>query len=174
MSTTPPVEAAAALATSWRLDPARSNVQFEVPHFWGLMTVKGSFSAYEGILALGDTPSVSLTIDAASVDTGQAKRDQHLRSRDFFNVEHHPTITFTSERANLDGETLTVDGTLQVAAGRLALTLAATLREEGEELEIEGSTTVDHRQLGIVWSPLGVMRSPSVLRVNGRLVRQGP
>lgn len=168
---TPPVETEAPVATTWRLDPARSSVEFQVPNFWGLMKVRGSFSEYEGILALGHAPSVSLTIDAASVDTKQAKRDQHLRSRDFFNVEHHPKITFMSEHATLEGETLTVTGTLHVAAGRLPLTIAATLRHEGEELEIEASAPVDQRQLGITWSPLGMTRSPSLLSVKGRLIR---
>ena len=171
MSTTPPIAADTTTATTWRLDPARSSVEFQVPHFWGLMKVKGSFSEYEGILALGAAPSASLTIDAASVNTKQGKRDQHLRSKDFFNVEHHPKITFTSDSASLDGEALTVRGTLHVAAGQLPLALDATLRPVGEEFEIEASAPVDQRQLGITWSPLGVTRTPSVLTVKGRLVR---
>src|SRR3954463_7732863 len=69
---------------AWRLDPARSSAEFHVRHFYGLMTVKGRFSEFEGTLNLGATPAVELTIQADSLDTKHSKRDQHLRSKDFF------------------------------------------------------------------------------------------
>src|SRR3954447_2388552 len=75
---------------SWRLDPARSSVAFHVRHFYGLMTVKGEFADYESTLDLGATPAVELAIQAATLETKLAKRDEHLRSDDFFDVDHHP------------------------------------------------------------------------------------
>jgi polyisoprenoid-binding protein YceI len=86
--------AAPITAGAWRLDPARSNVAFHVRHFYGLMTVKGEFADYEGTLDLGATPAVELAIQAASLDTKLAKRDKHLRSKDFFDVERHPQVRF--------------------------------------------------------------------------------
>jgi polyisoprenoid-binding protein YceI len=79
---------------AWRLDPARSSVSFHVHHFYGVMTVAGEFADYEGTLELGATPAVELTIQAGSLDTKLAKRDAHLRSSDFFDVERHPQVRF--------------------------------------------------------------------------------
>jgi polyisoprenoid-binding protein YceI len=65
---------------TWRLDPTDSAVEFHVRHFYGLMTVKGHFDRYEGTLDLHARPAITLTIEADSLDTDQAKRDKHLRS----------------------------------------------------------------------------------------------
>ena len=157
---------------SWRLDPARSSVAFHVRHFYGLMTVKGEFADYEGTLDLSATPAVELTIQAASLNTKQAKRDEHLRSEDFFDVNHHPQVRFISDSASLDGDTLRVRGQLHAAGRQIPLELDATVREMGGELEIEAVTDADHRELGMTWSPLGILRAPSKLIVRGHLVRR--
>jgi polyisoprenoid-binding protein YceI len=171
--TTPTPAVAARLADgSWRLDPARSSVAFHVRHFYGLMTVKGEFSDYEGTVDLGATPAIELTIEAASLDTKMAKRDEHLRSEDFFDVEHHPQVRFVSDRAELDGDKLSVRGQLHAAGRQIPVELDATVREIAGELEIEAVTDADHRELGMTWSPLGILRAPSRLIVRGRLVRR--
>ena len=94
-----PVPGADRATGAWRLDPARSSVEFQVPHFYGLMTVKGHFDRYEGTLDLSARPAVELVIDADSLDTRQGKRDKHLRSADFFDVDHYPTMHFVSTGA---------------------------------------------------------------------------
>jgi polyisoprenoid-binding protein YceI len=170
--TTTTAPAAPITAGAWRLDPARSSVAFHVRHFYGLMTVKGDFADYEGTLDLGATPAVELTIQAASLDTKLAKRDQHLRSQDFFDVERHPQVRFVSDRAAFDGDTLRVHGQLHAAGRQIPLQLDATVRELDGELEIEAVTVADHRELGMTWSPLGILRAPSKLIVRGRLVRR--
>jgi polyisoprenoid-binding protein YceI len=157
---------------AWRLDRARSSVAFQVRHFYGLMTVKGEFANYEGTLDLGATPAVELTIQADSLDTKLAKRDAHLRSSDFFDAERHPQVRFVSDSASLDGETLHVPGQLHAAGRQIPLALDATVREVDGELEIEAITEADHRELGMTWSPLGILRAPSKLIVRGRLVRR--
>jgi polyisoprenoid-binding protein YceI len=156
---------------TWRLDPTRSSVEFHVRHFYGLMTVKGEFADYEGTLDLAATPAVELTIQAASLDTKLAKRDTHLRSGDFFDAERHPQVRFVSDHAALTGEKLVVRGRLEAAGRQLPLELTATVREIDGELEIGASTHADHRELGMTWSPLGILRAPSTLIVRGRLVR---
>src|SRR3954470_20807078 len=156
---------------AWQLDPARSSVEFRVRHFYGLMTVKGEFADYAGTLDLGATPAVELTIQAASLDTKMAKRDEHLRSEDFFDLESAPQVRFIPDRAELGGDTLRVHGQLHAAGRQLPLELDATVREVDGELEIEAVTEVDHRELGMTWSPLGILRAPSKLIVRGRLVR---
>jgi polyisoprenoid-binding protein YceI len=160
------------LATgAWRLDPVRSSAEFHVPHFYGLMTVKGRFRDFEGTLDLSREPAVQLTIEAASLDTGNAKRDKHLCSADFFDADRHPQVRFVSDSATLAGERLKVTGTLQAAGASAPITLDAAVRALGGELEIEAVTEVDQRLLGMTWSPIGITRTPTKLIVRARLTR---
>jgi polyisoprenoid-binding protein YceI len=165
-----PVEARGIEQTVWRIDPARSSVEFEVPSSWGLTKVEGQFDRYDGTLDLRRTPAIKLTIDAESINTKNARRDKHLRSDDFFGVEAHPQILFLSDAATLDGEQLTVTGKLRAAGGSEPLHLVATLRHVGPELDIEATAEVDQRRLGMTFSLMGAIRTPTKLAVRGRLV----
>lgn len=170
---TPSTPSASDLATgAWRLDPARSSIEFHVPHFWGLITVKGHFERYEGTLDLQSEPAVELTIEADSLQTGNRKRDQHLRSADFFDVEHHPQIRFVSDTAALEGIALKVHGRLHAAGRSIPLDLDATLQPVHGGIEIEAVTHAPHHELGMTWSPLGIARPHSTLIVKGHLVRR--
>jgi polyisoprenoid-binding protein YceI len=155
----------------WRMDPARSSVEFRVRHFYGLMTIKGRFSRYEGTLTLGAQPMVELTVEADSLDTGMAKRDTHLRSADFFDAAEHPQVRFVSDSATLDGETLTAHGELHAAGRQVPIDVVATVRQVDDEMEIESTAQVDQRELGMTWSPLGITRAPSTVVISGRLIR---
>ena len=157
--------------TIWRIDPDRSSVEFNAKTFWGIVTVKGQFSRYQGTLDLSGVPAIELTIDAASLDTKNNKRDKHLRSRDFFDVEQHTHVRFVSESAALEGERLTIRGLLYARGVSMPLDIDATLRRAGDELEIEATTAADHHQLGMTWNQLATLRTPSKLIVSGRLVR---
>jgi polyisoprenoid-binding protein YceI len=159
------------LAGTWRLDPARSSVEFHVPHFYGLMTVKGRFDRYEGRLDLSSPSPVELVIEAESVDTNQKRRDKHLRSNDFFDAANHPQIRFNADTAKLDGDTIRSRGKLQAAGKQIPLDVDAIVKSDGDEIEIEATALADQRALGMTWSPLGITRSPSKLIVRGRLVR---
>lgn len=158
------------LVGRWQLDPQRSSVEFRAGQFWGLGTVKGHFDDYEGRLDLSADPAIELTIDAASVQTGNRRRDQHLRSADFFDAENHPRVRFVSDSVVLQGDTLRVRGRLSARDRSIPLELDARLRRVGEELEIEAATSAPHRELGLTWSPLGMIPARSELRVNGYLV----
>jgi polyisoprenoid-binding protein YceI len=155
----------------WQLDPTRSSVEFHVRHFYGLMTVKGRFDDYEGTLELAGGPAVQLTIAADSLNTGQAKRDAHLRAADFFNVEKYPRVNFVSQSAALQGATLAVHGQLHAAGKETPVDADVTVSWVHDEPEIEAVTYVDHRALGMTWSPLGLLRTPSKLIVRGTLIR---
>jgi polyisoprenoid-binding protein YceI len=159
------------LAGTWRLDPARSSVEFHVRHFYGLMTVKGHFDRYEGTLDLSARPAIELVIEAASLDTKQKKRDEHLRSKDFFDAAEHPQIMFKADTATIDGGTLKTSGELSAAGRQVPLDVEATVSPAGDDFELEARVQVDHRELGMTWSPAGILRSPSTLVVRGRLVR---
>ncbi|MHB1808832.1 MAG: YceI family protein [Solirubrobacteraceae bacterium] len=158
---------------AWILDPKRSSVEFHVRHFYGLMTVKGRFASYQGTLELAARPAVQLTIQAASLDTGNARRDKHLRSADFFDVEHHPEVSFLAETATLEGNVLKAAGELHAAGQKIPLAVAAQLRTlAAGGLEIDAAVEADHRVLGMTWSPLGILRAPSKLIVRGSLLQQ--
>lgn len=171
--TVPAADAVGGLATgTWRLDPARSSVEFHVRHFYGLMTVKGRFDRYEGALDLSASPAVELTIEADSLDSKQKQRDKHLRSDDFFDVVNHPHVRFEADTAALDGNTLKARGLLYAAGKQIPLHVDATVTPVDGEFEIEASALADHRELGMLWSPMGIMRAPSKLIVRGRLIRR--
>jgi polyisoprenoid-binding protein YceI len=156
----------------WRLDPTRSSVEFHVPNFYGLMTVKGRFERFDGTLELGTNPAATLTIDAASLDTGNARRDKHLRSADFFDAERHPEVRFESTSVTAHEEALVVRGRFTAAGTERPLELVAAVRQVDDgELELEAVTYLDQRELGMTFSPLGMVRTPTKLVVRAHLVR---
>jgi polyisoprenoid-binding protein YceI len=173
---TPTAQAQRPLADArWRLDPSASTAEFRVPHFWGLVTVKGTFERLDGYLELGDGQQrqMTLTIDAASLHTGLRRRDKHLRSGDFFDTDSHPELRFRSTSvSDLADDRIRVDGELEAAGERLAMTLEPAIHQTDDRLEIDVTTTIDQRQLGMTWSPLGMTRRPVTVTVHASLRRQ--
>jgi polyisoprenoid-binding protein YceI len=157
----------------WRIDPARSQVEFRTPTFWGLMTVKGHFERYDGTLDLRREPAIELTIEAGSLNTKNNMRDKHLRSGDFFDVKGQPQVRFVSDSARLDGDRLTVSGRLYAAGKSIPLEVDARLRRVDDELEVDGTAYANQFELGMSHGMLGMIRPPSKLIVRGRLVRDG-
>jgi polyisoprenoid-binding protein YceI len=155
----------------WRIDPQRSSVEFHAWQLWGLATVRGRFERYDGTLDLAAQPSIELTIEADSLNTGNARRDEHLRSADFFDTANHPQVRFVSQLATLDGDRLDVRGELHAAGRSIPLELEGVIQPDGDELEVAVTTHADHRTLGMTWNRLGMLRAPSKLIVRGRLVR---
>jgi polyisoprenoid-binding protein YceI len=90
---------------TYKIDPARSTIGFKVRHMLG--TAKGKFTRFNGTIEIDreqpEQSSVTVSIQAASIDTGIAKRDEHLRTADFFNVEKFPDITFKSRKVTRTG-----------------------------------------------------------------------
>lgn len=155
----------------WRLDRDRSSVEFRVPHFWGVVTVKGHFGRFRGTLDLQAEPAVRLTIKAESLDTGNRRRDRHLRSADFFDVEHHPQLWFVSDSVSVHGDVLKVQGALHARGNHIPLEVDARVRPVHGGLTIEAEARACHRDLGMTWSPLKMTRPYSTLAVTGRLIR---
>jgi len=102
---------------TWNVDPAHSTVGFGVKHM-GIATVRGEFNEFQGTLEIGDDLSAARvygTVKAQSVDTGEAQRDEHLRSPDFFDVAQYPEITFESAAIEpLDDDEFRITGNLTI------------------------------------------------------------
>ena len=162
---------AATARTRWIVDSDASTVEFAVKTFWGLTTVRGRFQRFGGTYEVApDGMSIDLTIDAASLDTGNRKRDDHLRSSDFFAVAEHPQVRFTSTRVDHVGDgKLRVEGVLAAAGMVVPLEFDATVQHVGRDLYVEATTKVDQQQLGMNSSLLGMMRRPATLHVRARL-----
>jgi len=86
----------------WMLDPEKSRIEFHVKHFWGAITVHGSFSKLSGEGSISSSRAIigQLIVDAASLATNNKKRDAHLRSADFFDVDNHPHVVVTVRMAS--------------------------------------------------------------------------
>jgi len=112
-------------AASYKIDPAHTYPNFTVDHL-GFSTMHGQFAKTTGTLELdmaAGTGAVNIVIDAASIYTGFKKRDDHLRSPDFFNVVEYPEITFKSTSAKLSEKGGTVEGTLAIMGVTKKITL---------------------------------------------------
>ena len=168
-----PTDRPAVATTRWRIDPTRSELAFRVPSLWGLVTINGHFTHYEGTLDLHREPAVELTIEAVSLDTNNSLRDKHLRSGDFFDVATHPQVRFVSDSATLEGERLIVSGRLDVAGQSMPLDVEATVRSLDGELVVDATVDADQFALGMSHGILGMIRTPSELIVHGRLVQDG-
>lgn len=116
-------------AGTWAIDVSHSAINFKVKHL-GLAKVRGRFTAFEGAVEIGERPedsSVQVSIDATSVDSHDQARDDHLRSADFFDVEHHPSWTYRSTGVRGSGDRWTLEGELTAAGVTKPLTLDVEL-----------------------------------------------
>lgn len=118
---------AAHAADSYSVDPTHTYAHFSVSHL-GFSTMQGRFNQSSGKVTLdraAKTGSVDIVIEAASLDTGYAKRDDHLKSPDFFNVAENPKITFKSNSIKFKGDMpATVEGNLTMLGVTRAVTLS--------------------------------------------------
>jgi polyisoprenoid-binding protein YceI len=130
-------------AGTWTVDPLRSSVAFKLRHLM-VMPVRGRFTAFEGTLTIARDGHAGAngTVQAATIDTNDAVRDERLRAPDFFDTANHPEIAFASTSiAALDGETLLLAGDLTIRGATHELELRArraAIAPERIELELEG------------------------------------
>jgi polyisoprenoid-binding protein YceI len=168
--------ALAALTGEYTIDPAHSSIGFTVRHAM-VTNVRGSFGEHEGTLRLdGEDPSrssASIDVAIASIDTGIADRDGHLRSADFFDAENFPEMTFRSTGAEqLGGDTYRITGDLTIkdVTRPLAIDLefqgAATDVYGNERVGFEGGAEILRSDWGLTWNAAleagGVMVSDKV------------
>lgn len=154
-------------AGTWRPVPGTGHVGFEVRTMWGLARVRGAFERYAGALVVeGDQVKAELTIEADSLDTANPKRNAHLRSADFFDVERHPVITFTSHAIKPGPAGLVIEGELTIGDRRLQHELDVELtRTEDGALHLSTETMVDRTAAGLDWNRAGMITGDALLRV---------
>jgi polyisoprenoid-binding protein YceI len=147
------------VAGTWRLDPTHSTITFTVKHL-AISKVRGSFESFDvTIITTADgAPSVEATIDIASVTTNQAQRDAHLRTSDFFLVDEHPTATFRSTDATVDGDDFTLTGDLTLRGVTKQIVLTGELggvSDDGYGTTKAGAsatTTINRHDFGVSWN----------------------
>ncbi|UWZ86003.1 YceI family protein [Occallatibacter riparius] len=160
MATTPSTSAS---TVTWKIDPAHSSAEFKVKHMM-ISHVKGSFSGLSGTL-IEDTvdptqSSVDASVDISTISTGDAQRDAHLKSADFFHHEQHPTMTFKSTKVEKQGEgeyKVTGDLTLH------GVTKPVTFAVEGPSapgkdpwgntrIGLSATTKINRKDFGLSWN----------------------
>ena len=150
-----------AATDTWSIDKEHSTVSFQVRHL--LTKVRGQFETFRGTVLLDpqhpEQGSVEFTIDAGSIDTDNAKRDEHLRAPDFFDVAAHPQITFKSRKVvALAPNRFAVAGTLTLHGVAREVTLpvelAGTSKDPWGNVRAGFSTslTLDRKDYGITWN----------------------
>lgn len=150
-----------ASAQEWVIDPAHSDVGFSVRHMM-ISTTKGEFTKYSGTAVIDEAnptrSKVELEIDVASVDTGDAKRDDHLRGEDFFAAKQHPKMTFKSTKITRQGKGYRVTGDLTLKGVTKPVTLDVTLTKPVKtpfETTVRGVSaegTLNRKAFGVSWN----------------------
>jgi polyisoprenoid-binding protein YceI len=176
--------------TVWQLDPAHTSVEFAVKHMM-FTTVRGRFKTFTGSVHINERDpegsKVEVSIDAASIDTGVADRDAHLRSADFLDVETHPKITFRSTRVDgahkKEGDHFKVAGELEIRGKSMPVTLEVTFEGLGadpwgkQRAGFAARTEIDRREWGLRWNQAletgGVLVANSVkIEIEAQAVKQ--
>ncbi|MCB1059023.1 MAG: polyisoprenoid-binding protein [Calditrichaeota bacterium] len=156
------VAGSTAFAADWNIDKAHSSINFSTKHML-VSTVHGKFEDFDGTVSFDpkdlSTISTNFTVQMASVNTDNEKRDGHLKTGDFFDVEHFPTMTFVSKKAEQTGEgkaMLTGDLTIR------GVTKEVTFDVEGFNQEVKSpwgtfntggtaTTTINRFDYGVAW-----------------------
>ena len=152
-----------ASAATWNIDPDHSNVGFKVRHLM-VSNVKGNFEKHSGVLDLNEKDitrsKVSVTIDTASVNTSVAKRDEHLRSADFFDVAKYPTMTFNSRKVAKAGNgklKVTGDLTLHGITRQVVLNVEGPAKESKDpwgnmRTGVNAAAKINRKDFGLVYN----------------------
>ena len=160
--TTTTAPALTELTGTYTLDPAHSRIGFVARHAM-VTKVRGAFNEFEGTATLdGANPASSraqVTINAASIDTRNAQRDEHLRSNDFLAMADYPQITFTSTGARqVDDTTFELAGDLTIKGVTNPVTIPFTFEGAARDpfgnqrVGFEGSVTINRKDYGITWN----------------------
>jgi polyisoprenoid-binding protein YceI len=140
------------LTGTWKLDPRKTSVAFRTRAMW-IFTVKGTARALSGYAVITPDGGAkgNLVIDAASFDTGNARRDDHLRTADFLAAAAHPAIVFEAATVRPGSAGLDVHGTLTVRGRTQPVTLHAEVSGSPDSATVTASIEIDRSRWGITW-----------------------
>jgi len=157
------------LAGAWTLDGAKSSVGLRSKSVWGLVKVNGVFGQVTGaaVISAAGEATGTITVAAASIDTGVKKRDDHLRSADFFDAAKYPDITFSATSVTLSGENATVAGTLTVRDQTRPVTVSGAVSANGaDEISLDAELPVNRGQYGMSFNQLGMMSLDNIITIH--------
>jgi polyisoprenoid-binding protein YceI len=150
--------------TTWKIDPTHSHAQFAIRHLM-ISSVKGRFGAVNGTVRMDESDitrsEVEAAIDVNTIHTHEAQRDAHLKSADFFDAEHHPTIDFRSARitdVSADKSEFKVIGNLTIHGVSREVTLSVTSEGRGkdpwggERAGFSAHTKIKRSDFGLSWN----------------------
>ena len=164
-----------AAAGNWVLDPAGSRAEFHVKHFWGAITVRGTFERLTGEATVGTDGTVTgqISFDARSLTTKNKQRDKHLRSADFFDVDNHPHATLTVTAADLAGPAeLECQGTFDAAGQVRPVTFTARIQQAtAHGITLSADLELDRSDFAMTWSPLHIASMTARGTVTARFTR---
>jgi polyisoprenoid-binding protein YceI len=163
------------LAGSWALDAAKSEIGLKSKSMWGIVPVKGVFREVTGSATVSATGDVAgtVTVAAGSVDTKNKKRDEHLRSADFFDAAKTPDITFAAQQVTPSAEGVTVAGTLTVRDRTRPVSFAARVSGfDGAQVELDGEIQVNRSDFGLTWNQLGMASMNNTITVHAVFTKQ--
>lgn len=154
--------AAATTTNTWVIDNSHSTVEFTVKHMM-FAKVRGTFEQVSGVINFDEenieNSSVEVEIDTASISTGEAGRDDHLRNADFFDAENNPKITFKSTSVTADGDGFKVAGDLTMHGVTRGVVLDAELNGRGnspmggfEVISFSAETKINRADFGLTWN----------------------
>lgn len=159
----------------WNLVPDRSTITFKIRNMWGLINVKGRFTDFNGDGQVTGKGAIFGRVDirTASLRTGIRKRDEHLQSADFFDVERFPEISVvvtavqptTGNTADLRA-TFTIKG----VTAPVPLRIQVTVHDDGS-VRVSTKTEVDRAQFGLNWNRLGMIGKTATATADACFVR---
>jgi polyisoprenoid-binding protein YceI len=162
------------LAGRWVLDGQQSSLKFQSTSLWGLVKVRGSFATVRGEGEVGPDGATTgrLVADVASVDTGNKKRDTHLRSADFFDASTHPELVYEISRVAATGpDRVRLSGTLSVAGQSRPLELDAVVSDRDDDgVTLRASTSIDRSEWRIDWKKMGMTKMATPIEISARIV----
>jgi polyisoprenoid-binding protein YceI len=141
-------------AERYRIVPQKSQFQFK--GYSLLANALGTFHRFSGEIVADaqqlNASHVRFVIEAASLDTANARRDQHLRSKDFLFVDQYPTITFTSTALTRDGLKYAVQGNLEMRGVTKRVTIPVTIEQRQDEIVVQGGISLNRRDFGVQYN----------------------
>ena len=163
------------MAGVWNIVPGRSTITFKVKNMWGLLNVKGRFTEFSGDGQLSGRGAVfgRLDIRTASLNTGIGRRDRHLRSADFFDVERFPEISVVVTAVHpTEGKAAELRANFTVKGITAPLPLPVTITELGDgSIQISGEVKVDRSQFDLGWNRFGMIAPTATAAVQAIFVR---